>query len=80
MAKPEISMLERSRFLGRLIGLYILLVSIAMLSHRQTTLEAVAGVLRNPSMMLTLGLVTVAAGLEAGEIAGARILAGSSGI
>ena len=56
-------MTPRTRFLSRLIGLYSILIAVAMATHRQATLDAVAAILHSASMMLILGVVTLAAGL-----------------
>ena len=56
-------MLPRTPFLSRLIGLYCILVALAMITRKQATLEAVTAVLRDPSMMFVLGAITLVAGL-----------------
>jgi putative exporter of polyketide antibiotics len=56
-------MSPRTPFLSRLIGLYAILVALSMLSRGQATVETVAGLLQNPSMVFVLGVVMLAAGL-----------------
>lgn len=53
----------RTLFLARMIGLYCILVALAMLLRGQSTVYAVARLLRDPPLMLVLGVITVAAGL-----------------
>lgn len=56
-------MSPRTLFLSRLIGLYCILVALSMITRRQATVDAVTALLQNPSMMLILGVITLAAGL-----------------
>jgi len=56
-------MSPRTVFLSRLIGLYCILVALSMMTRRETTVETVTALLQNPSMMLILGVITLAAGL-----------------
>ena len=56
-------MSPRTLFLSRLIGLYCILVAMSMITRRQATLESVTALLHNPSMILILGVITLAAGL-----------------
>ncbi len=56
-------MSPRTLFLARMIGLYCILIALAMLLRGQSTVDAVAGLLRDPPLMLVLGVITVAAGL-----------------
>ena len=56
-------MLPRTIFLSRLIGLYCILIALSMITRRQATVETVTALLQNPSMMLILGVITLAAGL-----------------
>ena len=56
-------MTSRTRFLSRLIGLYCVMVTVAMATHRQATIDAVTGILHSPSMTLILGVVALSAGL-----------------
>ena len=56
-------MSPRTLFLSRLIGLYCILVALSMMTRRQATVETVTALLQNHSMMLILGVITLAAGL-----------------
>jgi len=56
-------MSPRTLFLSRLIGLYCILVALSMMTRKQATLESVTALLRDPSMMFILGLITLAVGL-----------------
>ena len=56
-------MLPRTLFLSRLIGLYCILVALAMITRREATLESVTALLHNPSMIVVVGIITLAAGL-----------------
>ena len=56
-------MSPRTPFLSRLIGLYAILVALSMFSLGQATVETVAALLQNPSMVFVLGVVMLAAGL-----------------
>ena len=56
-------MSPRTLFLSKLIGLYCIVVALCMMSRRQATLDTVTALLQNPSMMLILGVITLAAGL-----------------
>jgi hypothetical protein len=63
LIRSEDIMSPRTLFLSRLIGLYCILVALSMVTHRQATVETVIALLQNPSMMLVLGVITLAAGL-----------------
>src|ERR1035437_3570606 len=71
LIRSEGTMLPRTVFLSRLIGLYCILVALSMITRKQATLESVTAVLRDPSMMFVLGAITLIAGL-------AMVLAASS--
>jgi vacuolar-type H+-ATPase subunit I/STV1 len=53
----------RTLFLSRLIGLYCIVIALSMMTRRQATVERVTALLQNPSMILIVGIVTLAAGL-----------------
>ena len=53
----------RTIYLSRLIGLYCILVIPSMMIRKQAAVFAIEALLRNPSMMLMLGIIAVAAGL-----------------
>jgi hypothetical protein len=56
-------MSSRTVFLARLIGLYSILVSLAMLILRQATVAVLTAMLHNAQLLLSLGAITVIAGL-----------------
>jgi hypothetical protein len=56
-------MSSRTIFLSRLIGLYCIVIALSMMTRRQATVETVAALLQNSSMMLIVGIITLAAGL-----------------
>ena len=56
-------MSPRTIFLSRLIGLYCIFIALCMITYRQATVDSVPAILHNPSMMLALGVITLAAGL-----------------
>ena len=56
-------MSPRTLFLGRLLGLYCILISLAMFTHKQATVEAVAALVRNPPVLFVAGVIATAAGL-----------------
>ena len=56
-------MLQKTRFLARLFGLYCLLAALVMLVQREAWIAAVTALLHDPPLMLLLGMVVVAAGL-----------------
>jgi len=56
-------MSSRTIFLSRLIGLYCIVIAVSMMTRRQATVETVTALLQNPSMMLIVGIITLAAGL-----------------
>ena len=56
-------MSPRTLFLSRLIGLYCILVALSTMTRRQATAETVTALLQSPSMILIVGIITLAAGL-----------------
>jgi hypothetical protein len=56
-------MSPRTLFLGRLIGLYLIVIALSMVTHKQATVEAVTGLMRNPPVLFVTGAIVVAAGL-----------------
>jgi hypothetical protein len=50
-------------FLSRLIGLYIILVSSAMVLHKERTLDIVNGIVGNPPLLFVVGIMGATAGL-----------------
>ena len=56
-------MSPRTLFLSRLIGLYCIFIALSMMARRQATVETVTALLQSPSMILIVGIITLAAGL-----------------
>jgi len=56
-------MSTRTRFLGKLIGLYLIIISLAMAAHRQATVETMNALVRNAPALFVAGLIGVIAGL-----------------
>lgn len=56
-------MSPRTRFLSKLIGLYLILISLAMAIHKQATVETMNALVRNPPELLVAGMIAAAAGL-----------------
>src|SRR5208337_2104586 len=56
-------MSPRTTFLGRLIGLYCVLCSLFMISHRQATVATVNALIHNPPMLFIVAVITLVAGL-----------------
>jgi hypothetical protein len=56
-------MSPRTAFLGKLLGLYLIVVSLSMLAHAQATVEIMKGILQDPPLLFIAGLMGVTAGL-----------------
>jgi hypothetical protein len=56
-------MSSRTRFLSRLIGLYLILISLAMAVHKQATVELMNAIVRSAPELFISGVIAVAAGL-----------------
>jgi hypothetical protein len=56
-------MSPRTVFLSRLIGLYLILISLAMAVHKQATVETMNALVLNTPELFVAGLVGVGAGL-----------------
>lgn len=56
-------MSPRTLYLGKLLGLYCILISLSMATHKQTTVEAVTGLVHNPPLLFLAGVIGVVAGL-----------------
>jgi hypothetical protein len=54
---------SRTTFLSRLIGLYLLLLSLAMLTHKQSTLDSMTALMHNPPLLFLTAVIVMAAGL-----------------
>ena len=53
----------RTTFLSRLIGIYAILVSLSMLTHKQATIEMVTALVHSPPVLYLIGVMLVVAGL-----------------
>jgi hypothetical protein len=53
----------RTIFLSRLLGLYCVVVGLAMLTNRYATLETVTAMVHNAPLMFLTGVIAVVAGL-----------------
>src|SRR5271165_3540561 len=56
-------MLPLTIFLGKLIGLYCIIVALAMMAHKQSAVAAVNALVRNPPLLLLAEVLGLAAGL-----------------
>ena len=56
-------MLPRTIFLSRLLGLYSVLVGLAMVAHRQATVETIKVLEHNAPLLYVVGVMALAAGL-----------------
>jgi hypothetical protein len=56
-------MSARTSYLSRLIGIYCILVSIAMALNKQATIQTVLALVNDGPLMFVFGLILVAAGL-----------------
>jgi len=54
---------KETRFLSRLLGLYCLIIALAMLAQRPATVVTVAALLRDRPLMYVLGVLCLFAGL-----------------
>ena len=56
-------MSARTIFLSRLIGLYLILISLAMIAHKQATVDSMNALVHNAPVLFVVGVIAVAAGL-----------------
>jgi hypothetical protein len=56
-------MSARTTFLSKLIGLYLILISLAMIAHRQATIESMNALVHNAPVLFVVGVIAEAAGL-----------------
>src|SRR5208337_4523616 len=59
----EDTMLPRTIFLSRLLGLSSLVIGLAMIAHRQATIETIRAMVHNGPAMYLSGVIALAAGL-----------------
>lgn len=55
--------MPHTAFLARLIGLFSMIVAVSLALHKHTTMETVATMLQNAPLLLTVGFISLAAGL-----------------
>jgi hypothetical protein len=60
---PEVPVSNATRFLSRLLGLYCLIIALAMLAQRHTTVATVAALLHDRPLMYVIGVWCLFAGL-----------------
>ena len=53
----------RTRFLSKLIGLYMILVALAMAAHKQATVETITALVHNSPLVFVTGILGVVTGL-----------------
>ena len=56
-------MSPRTKYLGRLMGLYCVAAAVSMAAHRQATIAMVTALLRDPAALFLSGLIALLAGL-----------------
>jgi hypothetical protein len=56
-------MTARTAFLGKLIGLYLVLIGLVMVAHKQSTVDTLVAMVHNPELMFLSGVLAIAAGL-----------------
>jgi hypothetical protein len=59
----EVAMLPRTTFLSRLIGLYLILIALSMVMHKQATVDTMTALSHNPPLLYVIGVIAVVAGL-----------------
>ena len=50
-------------FLGKLIGLYCIIAALALMAHKQSTVESIKALIRNPPLLLLVEVIALIAGL-----------------
>lgn len=60
---PEDAMSARTAYLSKLIGIYCILVALAMAVNKEATVQTVIAIVHNGPVSFTFGLILVAAGL-----------------
>jgi len=59
----EDSMSSRTIFISRLIGLYCVVASLAMFTHKPAMIDIENTLVRNPALLFIAGIITLVAGL-----------------
>ena len=57
------SLSPRTAFLSKLIGLYLILISLAMVLNKEATLDIMNSIMRNPPLLFVVSIMGLAAGL-----------------
>jgi ABC-type amino acid transport system permease subunit len=70
----ELHMSPLTIFLGKLIGLYCIIVALGLMANKQRSVETVAALIRNAPLLLFVEVVALIAGLAMG----AQCLVGGS--
>ena len=55
--------MPRTVFLARLLGLYCILISLAMAAHRHASIETVTALIQTPPILFLAGIIALVAGL-----------------
>ena len=63
MTRSALSMSALTIFLGKLLGVYCLIVALTMMANRQTMVDAVHTLIRNSPLVLLFGVIAVGVGL-----------------
>jgi putative exporter of polyketide antibiotics len=56
-------MSQLTSYLAKLIGLYCILVALAMVTHKQGTMDTITTIVQNPTAMFVYGLIALITGL-----------------
>jgi len=56
-------MAPRTIYLGRLIGLYCILIALAMLSHKQATVDTISMLVHDAPVLLSVSIIALVSGL-----------------
>jgi hypothetical protein len=56
-------MSSRTAYLSRLLGLFAIVVALAMITYKQETVETITALMSNSASVFAIGLIAVAAGL-----------------
>jgi hypothetical protein len=59
----EATMPSRTTFLSKLIGLYLILIALSMVTHKQATVDIMTALIHNPPLLYVIGVIAVVAGL-----------------
>jgi hypothetical protein len=76
MTRFALCMSALTIFLGKLLGVYCLIVAVTMLANRQTMVDAVHALIRRPPLVLLSGVIAVGVGL--GVVIGHNVWSGGA--